>query len=1099
MKIDGGRLTCGLALAVLLGGAQPSPAATTPGHVVSAIARDSAPVSVAPNVDVIAPDGVRHHGIRVGDWIPDGATVVAPRGIAVTVRSSDHWTTETVHPASAVRFDHSGRGHLVTVSSGAVTSAIDPQNNLDFYGVQHTTFVAAARSTEFTVSVGPSRISFTCAHGIVDIFRTRTVYIESDHRRIEGVRESTVIRAHEQVSYALSLDQYLNRFHTLGGPDGARAYYTRIRDQACASSDRLRCDAALDALARLLAQEGQYRDAQPVAQQQLALAHSLPGGSDSPTLANALYRSATIDDGLGQPARALSEVERSTVMWGRVDPANTDPAHGWAEIEYGSLLKALGRYEDARAALDRSLTIFAQAEPVPGSGTMIALEARASIEADYGEYDKSLPLIQRAGTIAERLAKAGGDTPETAAVYDALADAYSAINNDASSERYAQRALAAWKLILGGENHVEVAADYFRINHSVALAEHAYELSQQTESRDVNRAAFNLYLKFAEAFLNQERYDEARLAYARASPVAQRLAASGSPGEIEELEGALGDLAVQEGNVTEALAHDRRRLELAQQVPGNSPWLLGRAYQFLAYAFRSALDFDDARDASLAASAFFVKSAGADSSVALKAQAWAAVAELRAHRPGAAASVERVAAAAEAPGFSLFKGSEVIRALAEAAEMQDDFSLGLALRARALRLDRQASSLDPLAVARDETASAVDIWSRDARAGFVHISAASRAYAKSAAPAFVYDYFADVLPTGSAQNGGALPASIAPVDAIRRRWHPAGNDHGTYIEDHIPAPLGGPVTDATLLRRYESALRYDQYVTATLQKQSSAPSLEIARRLRYLTIDSIALGHRADVDTSAKAAADELDRVRAVDPAPAVASEYAVLIDLAAYDASEATLELLLPRARTVAAGGRDTDAAELLVSIANAEVDRDPASAVADLAAARAVADPLPPDERREIIADGFDRLGEAQRTTSRWSGARDAYLASCQERELAFASSVNGVRLGRALAVGYDRLAEAQILTRDSGAAASAKRGLALAPDRLENQLRVAEALLFAGDVDGANSAYATFRAKRADGREFADRALAQLAKYRAAGVTMPYVATVEAQLRK
>ncbi len=1074
-------------LALVSAAAAPLPAFSAPtGHRVVRLESNRMPVNVASHVLVTGPNG-RRTQLKVGELILDKTTIQTPPDLTITLRSTDGLSTAVIAPSTTFQLLFTGRGHASDVVRGKVDFSESPHNPLSFFRVSHgTRFVAAARGTKFSVEVGANHITFTCTEHAIDVIRTGTVLIRDSRREIEGIREVTVLDAARypaSQSWPLALEEYVNTFHTLGG---ARTYYYNAVQSAGRAHDLVRENDALDALARLLDQQGSYSQAFIYAQRSMEVARQLPGGADNAAVAAAYYRLAWVERDLGQEVQALRDSERATQLWDRLDPAAMQAGHGWAENGLGLSYNSFGRYEDARRAFQRGLAVFERAEPAPGSyGTMVVLENIAGIDEAYEDYVAQLHDTLRALAIAKHELRQGGvATPRIARLYENVAAAYSHVGEGIQSANYAKLALKAWREVMGGDRYAEVAWAYFRVTNDVAVAEHAIAALQKSEGGTLNESAVGLYESLASAYSVQGRYDDARAAYAKATIIAEHLARNGAPKSLLNLYGDLSGEAQAEGDPQGAVSYARERVALAQKSQAGSSWLRALAYDGLADSQAYALDFPAEVDARRHAVQAYTESVGAAHPIVQAGVARLAAAELRAGEPAGGANLATAVAAIDARGFPVAVATDILQTAAMVYERRGERATALKLRERVLTLDRTQKPLNRGALVRDDVEAALDVWLSDANGAGARYIAEARAAVlagkleSSWTSSDLRAYFGDVADLGTVRTS----------TAIQRRRHPESNDLGLARESHVAPPPPGMAADGAAKRQeYESARRYDRFVVQILrERRSGFDNILLARRLRLLAYDDAGLEHANDMAADVSAAADALDRAGASQRAE-VAVEYSLLLDFATGRVDPAILRGLATRAE-VAAGrsGANADDAQALVSAANARSADDPAAARRTLTAAMAILERSAPDERRELVADAYDTLAVADQDAGRGADVRRDETEATTIRESIVTVVPGGTRIRRELVTAYDDLVVQDILAHDTTQTLQrARRGLALAPERLESQLRMAEALLFTGDVDAAKALYRRYRTTRSDRKTFTNAALRSLRRYQAAGV--------------
>ncbi|HUS16855.1 MAG TPA: tetratricopeptide repeat protein [Chloroflexia bacterium] len=268
------------------------------------------------------------------------------------------------------------------------------------------------------------------------------------HRLLAAyVRTRTPDAGADRAAVQVALTDALGAVHDAGFPLTGTPYLPHARPLA--RTDTLAGDAAagrfLDALATLLADQGDFAAARPLFERALVIMEATHGPSHHGT-ARILVRLARLLRNQGDPAAARPLAERALV----IDERAGGPEHramATSLTELGAILKAQGDHAGARRCLNRAMAIHDRAKGPEDPDTARSLNHLALAEQAARHYTTARQLHEHALAIRER--SLGPDHPDTAASLHHLARLLRRQGKPDAARPLAERALAIREAVLG--------------------------------------------------------------------------------------------------------------------------------------------------------------------------------------------------------------------------------------------------------------------------------------------------------------------------------------------------------------------------------------------------------------------------------------------------------------------------------------------------------------------------------------------------------------------------------------------------------------------------------------------------------------------------
>ncbi|GAK60191.1 kinesin light chain-like protein [Candidatus Vecturithrix granuli] len=233
---------------------------------------------------------------------------------------------------------------------------------------------------------------------------------------------------------------------------------------------------SLNNLAVLYKTMGNYAQAEPLYQRALVIREKALG-AEHPDTAQSLNSLATLYYGMGDYAQAESLYQSVLAIRKKVlGPEH--PAIATSLNNLAVLYQTMGDYAQAKPLLQRALTILEKVLGPEHPDTATSLSNLAALYYDMGDYAQAEPLYQRALTILEKVL--GPEHPDIATSLNNLAALYRAMGDYVQAEPLYQRALTILEKVLGPE-HPNVAtnlnnlAELYRDMGAYAQAEPLYQ------------------------------------------------------------------------------------------------------------------------------------------------------------------------------------------------------------------------------------------------------------------------------------------------------------------------------------------------------------------------------------------------------------------------------------------------------------------------------------------------------------------------------------------------------------------------------------------------------------------------------------------------
>lgn len=235
--------------------------------------------------------------VKIRESFPVGTTLAIPARTSLVLKSSNGNELRLL-PGSRIRITAGGdMGEEYTQEEGE--SFFDVKRALNFFNVRHRNFQAIVKGTRYSVKVDPKKeITFAVEEGVVKVEREGTLRV--DESKAEGqISSVALLKAGEQKSYRLDIDEYLARFKHFGE---AEAYYRENLMADRQSEEPERIQAGLNQLGWALLMLSRYQEAIPCFDEALRMARQrYPGGLHA-DIANGL-------NGLGDAYRNLGGTE----------------------------------------------------------------------------------------------------------------------------------------------------------------------------------------------------------------------------------------------------------------------------------------------------------------------------------------------------------------------------------------------------------------------------------------------------------------------------------------------------------------------------------------------------------------------------------------------------------------------------------------------------------------------------------------------------------------------------------------------------------------------------------------------------------------------
>ena|GEM_PF-473883 len=207
----------------------------------------------------------------------------------------------------------------------------------------------------------------------------------------------------------------------------------------------------LNKSARYLVQRGRYAEAEPLAQQALALGRQMLG-PDDPEVAISLGSLATLT--LRQGRHAESEALQEQALAIREKAFGPEhPQVGNALINFANIYLVQGRYAEAEPRYERAIALFRKASGEDSEGVATSYNNLARIYAETGRYEEALRLDERALAIRRRVF--GEEHPHVALSFNMVGEGYARQGKYAEAKALIEDALAMRERTLGPE-HDEV-------------------------------------------------------------------------------------------------------------------------------------------------------------------------------------------------------------------------------------------------------------------------------------------------------------------------------------------------------------------------------------------------------------------------------------------------------------------------------------------------------------------------------------------------------------------------------------------------------------------------------------------------------------------
>ncbi|WP_422902557.1 tetratricopeptide repeat protein [Propionivibrio sp.] len=287
--------------------------------------------------------------VKVGDTFPVGVVLITPARLIMTLKSSN--TNEiTLFPGSRLRVSSvSGRGEELALDEGMASFVV--RKALDFFNVRHNKFQAIVRGTAYSVEVIPRKeITFTVKEGKVRVEREAKFFIE------EGQKEGTVtfadtLKAGEQKSYRLDIDDYLERFKHFGE---AETYYRKNLDADRASGDPEQIKQGLNQMGIMLQTLTRYAEAIPYYEECLGIVRrSAPEGVDNDTASvlNNLGVATSDLSGTANVQRAIAYYEEALTIRRQLFPNGVHKGIASVLSNLGVATSALGGTVNVQRAI----------------------------------------------------------------------------------------------------------------------------------------------------------------------------------------------------------------------------------------------------------------------------------------------------------------------------------------------------------------------------------------------------------------------------------------------------------------------------------------------------------------------------------------------------------------------------------------------------------------------------------------------------------------------------------------------------------------------------------------------------------------------------
>ena len=231
---------------------------------------------------------------------------------------------------------------------------------------------------------------------------------------------------------------------------------------------------------------------------------------------------------------------------------------------------------DAAAQTGQELLALAE-KALPGASEIIGsiLNDLSLIYGDLGKYEQARAAIERALTLAEK--SAGKDSPQAAAVHFNLAAVLRKLEQDDQAAAHYQRCIEIVAAQFGPQyahpvntSSLNNLAEIYRRRRDLARAEQLHkqalairEKSLPPDHRDLATSLGNLGLVYFE----QGRYSEAEPLYRRAMQIEEKLGAAALP-QLKASLHNLGRLFQKQARYEDAVQVFQRLLGLAQQQDG---------------------------------------------------------------------------------------------------------------------------------------------------------------------------------------------------------------------------------------------------------------------------------------------------------------------------------------------------------------------------------------------------------------------------------------------------------------------------------------------------------------------------------------------------
>jgi tetratricopeptide (TPR) repeat protein len=344
--------------------------------------------------------------------------------------------------------------------------------------------------------------------------------------------------------------------------------------------------ASYDAVAAILYQQSRYQEAQESYRKALAICRQVLG-EEHPNTAQSYNNLAVNLNAQGRYAQAQPLYEKALAIYRQVlGEEHPDTAAGYNNTAFN--LHTLGRYAQAQPLFEKALAICRKVLPEEHPNTAQAYNNVASNLNAQGRYAQAQPLYEKALAIRRKVL--GDEHPDTASSYNNLAGNLNSQGRYAQAQPLFEKALAIWRKVLR-EEHPNTAQAYNNVAYNLnaqgryaqaqPLYEKALAIRRQVLGEEHPDTATS-YLNVAANLNAQGQYVRAQPLYEKALAICRQVPGEEHPLTATSYNNVAHNLNAQ-GEYSQAQPLYEKALAICRKVLGEEHPLTAQSYKSMGY------------------------------------------------------------------------------------------------------------------------------------------------------------------------------------------------------------------------------------------------------------------------------------------------------------------------------------------------------------------------------------------------------------------------------------------------------------------------------------------------------------------------------------